>query len=1079
MSHSLPPQARGSFHPSVLFIIALICLGYHASLALSQQAGQNRGSLSDPTLVRGANHDNQAGPPRKNSDKVVEELAGNPEVAEILRNRPGRGVMADDSAPSPPDAAIGMFRVHQGLSVSLVASEPKVSQPLFLSWDSAGRLWVVQYRQYQYPAGLKIVRFDQHLRAVFDKTPAAPPNHVLGADVISVLEDTDKDGSYDRQRDVITGLNIATSVAIDRQGIWVLNPPYLLHYPDADQDCVPDGDPEVHLSGFGLQDTHSVANSLMFGPDGWLYGANGSTTGGTIVSAATPSTAFEGQCIWRYDPRSKRFEIYAEGGGNTFSLDIDAAGRVFSGTNGGGTRGWYYPQGSYSQKNFGKHGPLTNPFAFGYLDPMKLQGDDRRFPQAFLVYDGGLLGGDFEGSIIAPNSMHNLVWHSRRYADGSTFRTVDEPNLLESSDRWFRPVYSGAGPDGAIYMADWYDTRLSHVSPVDDWHKESGRIYRIAPTVRKETLTNSIGTQKLHPVIDLHSASTAQLVEALSHPNKWTRQRAALEIGWRSDKGCSEQLLSLIRQQGSLDALWALSNLGELSQSRAVELLSHTRPEIRRWVVRLLGDRREGVAELASLATTENDIEVRSQLAATAKRIPVDFALPVIASLMMHDQDLADPHLPLMIWWALETHADQFDKVQMMLGAADIWQSKLLRQFIASRLAQRYASSGKAEGLTRCASLLSLPVDESVRESLIEGLNKAFLGRSLPGSLPKPIQDGLAAYRKARGAEGVVLAAKQGDAKALEQALAWLKDTKLDLGMRIEAAQVFAERSYAGAIDPLLAIGTGRSGADPALQRVALQALANYDDNRIAAQLIPAFDSTISQEHSLRETAARTLASRKPWALALLQEINGWRIRKSDVPSDVIVQLRTYQEAEIVGAVERAFGKVEQISSPDQLAEIDRLSKIVLPAIEASSQADSAGALDATRKAGEKIYLELCGKCHQLFGKGETTGPRLDSYDRSNSQFWLNAIVAPNSEIREGYQMYQILTHDGRAITGMIAQQDLNSVTLRKADQQTITVLNEEIELMQAMKTSLMPEGILKDLNNDQLQALFVYLSGK
>ncbi len=185
---------------------------------------------------------------------------------------------------------------------------------------------------------------------MFDKVPPPPPNHFVGKDIITVLEDTNGDGAYDKSKDVITGLNIATSVVVGRGGIWVLNPPYLLFYPDADGDDVPDGDPEVHLSGFGLEDTHSVANSLSWGPDGWLYGANGSTTTATINSEVTRNVHFKGQCIWRYHPVTKVFEVYAEGGGNTFSLELDSKGRVFSGTNNGSTRGMHYAQGGYAKK---------------------------------------------------------------------------------------------------------------------------------------------------------------------------------------------------------------------------------------------------------------------------------------------------------------------------------------------------------------------------------------------------------------------------------------------------------------------------------------------------------------------------------------------------------------------------------------------------------------------------------------------------------------------------------------------------------------------------------------------------------
>ncbi len=481
--------------------------------------------------------------------------AGNEKVAEIMRSFAGRGVMSDGSQPTPAEEAVGKFKVREGFEIELVASEPVISQPLFLSWDSRGRMWVVQYRQYQFPAGLKVIRYDQHLRAVFDKVPDPPPVGTAGDDKISVFEDTDGDGTYDQHKDVITGLNIATAVQVGRGGIWVLNPPYLLFYPDADGDDVPDADPKVCLSGFGMEDTHSVANSLLWGPDGWLYGSNGSTTVGNVSSSVTKGVRFEGQCVWRYHPTTEVFEIYAEGGGNTFSLEIDSKGRVFTGTNGGGTRGYYFPQGSYSRKNWGKHGPLTNPYAFGFFSEMNLQGDTRRFPQAFCIYEGGLFPETFSEMIIAPNSLQNVVWASERIREGSTYRTVDTENLVESPDRWFRPVYGGVGPDGAVYLADWYDTRLSHVSPIDDWHKESGRLYRVKPT----------GSHPIYREGDLGRMPSEKLIAQFSHSNKWVRQRAMLELGWRGDRSVVGKLVSLIEQESSLESLWTLNLMDELT----------------------------------------------------------------------------------------------------------------------------------------------------------------------------------------------------------------------------------------------------------------------------------------------------------------------------------------------------------------------------------------------------------------------------------------------------------------------------------------------------------------------------------
>ncbi len=977
--------------------------------------------------------------------------AGNDQVAEIMKSFAGRGVMADDTPPTAASEAVKQFRVRDGYKIELVAGEPVVSQPLFLSWDSRGRLWVVHYRQYQYPAGLKVIRYDQHLRAVFDRVPDPPPNGTPGADKITVHEDTDGDGIYDVHKEVITGLNITSSVAVGQGGIWVLNPPYLLFYPDADRDDVPDSEPEVHLSGFGLQDTHSVANSLMFGPDGWLYACNGSTTVGDVSSAVTKGVRFQGQCVWRYHPTTKEFEIYAEGGGNTFSLDIDSKGRVFTGTNGGNTRGWYFPQGSYSQKNWGKHGPLTNPYAFGFFPPMKFEGDGRRFPQAFCIYEGGLFPSSDAGSIIAPNALHNLVWSSKRIADGSTYRTIDNENLVESPDRWFRPVYCGVGPDGAVYMADWYDTRLSHVSPIDDWHKESGRVYRVVPEKGDAVYREG----------DLHHLKSERLIELFSHPNKWVRQRAALELGWRNDPSVVAILEQHIDEQSTLEALWALSIMGELSSSRASRWLASDDPHIRRWVVRLLGDRRESVPGLVELARQEQDVQVRSQLASTAKRLRASVAIPIIGGLVRHDDDASDPHMPLMIWWALESHADSWLEIEKLLENESVWRRPLVREHLLSRLMQRYASAGERSDLENCGKLLALADDDDSKQQLMTGLNRAFQGLSIP-PLPDQLARALADYQSQLGDSGLVLGLRQGSDTGVDKAIKALASSATELGIRIELARVFGEVDQPRVVGTLLKLATGGS-IDPALRRVAMRSLGQYKNETIPKSLVSRFGSSISAEHGLRSTACRTLASRPSWAIALLDEVNAWRVRPEHVPPDVIQQLRAYDTPEMVAAVEQAFGKSLSGSAPEKLEKLKQLKAILTRDV-------------GNATAGKEVFAKRCGNCHQLFGEGKKVGPPLDGYERGNLNFWLPAIVDPSLEIREGFQSYLVLTDDGRTITGMIAAQDPKTVTLRNADNQLTVIARDEIERLQAMKTSLMPDDVLKEITDQQLRDLFAYL---
>ncbi|MEM7145042.1 MAG: PVC-type heme-binding CxxCH protein [Verrucomicrobiota bacterium] len=984
--------------------------------------------------------------------------AGNEQVAEIMRTRPGRGTMADDTPPRSPEDALAAFAVRDGFEVELVASEPVVTQPLHVSFDRRGRMWVVQYRQYQFPAGLKVVRYDQYLRAQFDKVPPAPPAHFPGADKVTVFEDTTGDGVFDSHKDVLTGLNIVTSVATGRGGIWVMNPPYLLFYPDADGDDVPDGDPEVCLSGFGLEDTHSVANSILWGPDGWLYGVNGSTTTGKVSSAVTKDVEWQGQNVWRYHPETKVFEIYAEGGGNTFSLEIDAKGRVFTGTNNGGTRGMHYAQGGYGKKNWGKHGPLTNPYAFGWYEHMAHEGDDRRFAQAFSIYEAGLFPEAYRGKIIAPNALHNVVWVSSLEEAGSTFRTVDEENLLESPDRWFRPVCSKVGPDGAFYIADWYDTRLSHVSPVDDWDKTSGRIYRVRPSGRA-----------LEPLQDVTVMDTARLIGLLGHGNREVRRMAVLELGERGDASVVGRLEEIVKAEGdgqrSLEALWALNLLGALGDGLALELLDHGDEHVRRWVVRLVGDRRYAgevlAAKMADMAVGEEAVEVRAQLASTAKRLPEGEAAGIVRALLGREEDGRDSRIPLLIWWAIEGHAEDRGFVLDLFGEGDgVWDSAMVREHLLGRVMQRYAMAGTEEDFELCAELIRRAPDGEAKGALMAGFEEAFQGLAVP-DLPEVLAAVLSEFREDSGESGIVLEVRRGDEAAVAEALKRVRDGKQAMGERIALAKVFGEVRRPQAVGVLS--GLLKPPGQYALKRVALQSLGAYDDPAIGDTILAAYHRQLPREHEVRATADRVLASRVGWAKAYLAEIDEWKIKADEVPPDVVERLRAHEDEGIDLLLAKHWPLPGAKTTPEQIAEMER--------VRAAMAADGG---DLGR--GEILYTQRCAVCHRLFGKGGEVGPDLTGYERGNLDFWVNGTVAPSLEIREGYQNFVARMKDGRVMTGVIGAQDGRTVTLRDIANETTVLDRGELVGLEASPISLMPEGLLMGLTDEELRDLFAYL---
>ena len=273
----------------------------------------------------------------------------------------------------------------------------------------------------------------------------------------------------------------------------MLNPPYLLFYPDRNNDDVPDGDPEVHLQGFGLEDTHSVVNSLRWGPDGWIYAAQGSTVTAHVIrpgldQGKEPIHSM-GQLIWRYHPETRRYEVFAEGGGNAFGVEIDAKGRIFSGHNGGDTRGFHYVQGAYYQKGFDKHGPLSNPYAFGYFPAMK-HNLVPRFTHTFVIYEAESLPEKYRGVLFGVAPLLNHVVMSAVEPDGSSVRTRDIGHAVTSTDPWFRPVDITLGPDGSLYIADWYDRQVNHYRNHEGQiDPASGRIYRLRAKQRLGAIT--------------------------------------------------------------------------------------------------------------------------------------------------------------------------------------------------------------------------------------------------------------------------------------------------------------------------------------------------------------------------------------------------------------------------------------------------------------------------------------------------------------------------------------------------------------------------------------------------------------
>lgn len=877
-----------------------------------------------------------------------------PEMQEFVKSfKPGGQDFTGQAKVLAPEESIKRFVAAEGYAVELVANEPLIRQPIDLKFDARGRMWVVQYLQYPFPAGLTVTSYDQYIRAEFNRVPPPPPRGVRGADLITILEDTAGDGTFANHKTFLSGLNLATSVLPGDGGAWVLNPPYLLFYPDKNDDDIPDGDPEVHLAGFGLEDTHSLASSLHWGPDGWIYGANGSTTTYEIQGQR-----MRGQNIWRYHPGTKSFEVFAEGGGNTFSLEFDKFGRAFSGTNGGATRGLHYAQGATYVKGWTKHGPPMNPFIFGFFEHMKHEGYGQRFPQAFMIYEGGAMPA-LEGEIVVGMAMTNRIQPSRLLRDTSSFRTVDETALVTTDDKTFRPVDIELGPDGAIYVADWSDVRLSHLNPTDTWDKTNGRIFRIAPK----------NFARPRPM-NLPALATNELVALLSHANREHRDQARRLLATRSEPIAATLRAMLAKNDAtSLEAFWVLNLRGELDEVQLRAALGHANEHVRRWAVRLLGDRKSvgGVTRVAltALARSEPAVEVRSQLASSAKRLPPGQAFPIIRELIGHDEDAADIHLPLLIWWAVEAQAETGrDELLALVREPAVWQSKVFSTHTAERIGRRFtADQGPRKHFTlkegvysewlierapeylrrnleMCGRLLEAAPGEAQAQRLLSGMAEGLTGPRVD-AVPRPLADVIARLwqNQPHSPALVSFAARLGQAEPLTEALHALRSGKLSETEQQNYLDLAAAMGATEAL-PLLAQAV-RTEKNETKRAKRLATLGAFADARAVEAIIEVYP-TLSPR--LQNTAQKMLSEKPAWAAAMLQRMNAGTFSPGVLSSANVALIRGHADS--------------------------RLSSLLTSYRQKHSDDPAQRAAQQQFETGRTSFNLTCAPCHQESGEG-------------------------------------------------------------------------------------------------------------
>jgi putative heme-binding domain-containing protein len=683
----------------------------------------------------------------------------------------------------------------------------------------------------------------------------------------------------------------------------------------------------------------------------------------------------------------------------------------------------------------------------------------------FVLYYGGAFPAEFNGVCIYPNIRQSAARWAYMDVKGSTFATRFGGDFILSEDLGFRPVDSCVGPDGALYVADWYDFHIAHRDSRDITkhyipRKGDGRIWKVAAT--------GAAAKPIFEGTPLRKRSSKELVGLLTSGNEWYVRQARVILGERHDKSVLPELEAMIfsglTQEVALEALWTHYLTAGLDEALCQRLLEHPAEYVRAWTIRLLGD--EGTvpahlhARLVALAADDPSAIVRSQLAASAKRLSGEQALPIIARLLRHSEDVDDLHIPLMIWWAVENKAiSDREAVLQLVMSGDAKELPLVRATVVPRLVRRYTAEQSDLGFVSCARLLEAAPTKADAEALIAAMDQELAGQSVanvPAALKQVLERLIETDASANAL--VRLGLRLGYPQAYERAMAVVGDRKAAEADRLQLIRTLSETSgNACAADLLQLLAT-----DPpaAIASSILTALERSDRGEIAAKVLTLYPAL---KPPLQEKACELLSSRKAWALALLEAIDQQVLPRSTLSLAQLRRIQLHADPAIDALLEKNWGKIRAVSSGEVQERVATLTKTI-----AAHPGDA--------NAGKTVFATNCGKCHKLFGVGNSIGPDLTGAERTRLDVLLANIVDPSGVVRPEFQTYVAVTDDGRVLTGLMAESSPRTVTLLDSANVRTVLVRDDLEQLKASSVSLMPEQLLDKLSEQELCDLIAYL---
>jgi putative membrane-bound dehydrogenase-like protein len=950
--------------------------------------------------------------------------------------------------PLSPKQAQATFAVPKGFRVELVAAEPDVVDPVAMTFDERGRIFVAEMRGYPNGGrGTGVIRSGQ----------------------IRMLEDRDGDGYYETSTVWADGLRFPTGLMPWRGGLLVCNAPDLLFLEDTKGTGKADKT-TVLYTGFDVANIQQLVNSPQLGLDNWVHACAGGA-GGSIRSAQkkdAPPVELRGRGI-RFRPDVPG-SLEPTSGGGQYGLSADEWGRWFVATNSQHLRHIILPDAALRRNpglavravtlDIPEHGAACKVFRKSPFEAWRVERTTRRagspdapkFPTTELVpggyvtsgcsplvYTASLFPNPYRGSVFVCDPANNLILRDTLTPDGATFiakRGHADSEFLTSTDNWFRPVHLTLGPDGAVYVLDFYreviETPLSLppdiMARVNTKSRARGRIWRIT--------TAPAGTRPKRP--DLHRAMTKQLVARLADENSWyrlTAQRLLLEKQPKDATADLEALaVSPASAVGRAHSLWTLNGLGALKAGVVEKAISDAAPGVREQALRLANaeDLTMSVAKLADDADPQ--VRFQAALALGTSRSP-EAAKALARIARRKDTDT---------WTQTAILSSAGKSAGALLEAIAAEPESAQLEFL-SRLAALVGASADDAQLAKALTLLGTPGKEptAFQIALLAGLGQGLATgpRSLPALWDNP---------------PAALAGPVKKAKLLfDQASRLALDEKRPASARADAVRLLGRGPFAPLADAAPSLLTPR--CPPEVQLAAVRALSAQADPRVGGLLVGAWGASAP---AMRRELTEALFARKDRLDALLAAVEGKKILAAQIEPLRLAQLRKHPDAAL-----RA--RAVKLLAGQHASERTKVVDAYKAALDLNG--------DAGR--GKKVFAKNCATCHKLDGVGVQVGADLISgLKNKTADQLLVDILDPSREVDPRYVAYQIATRRGQTFTGLIAAETAASITLKRGEGAEDTILRTQIEAVESTGKSLMPEGLEAQIAKQEMADLIAYL---